>query len=149
MLLKNWFELSNAFPNWGEDAAEVNKVNKSPDCQRLLTAALGCFSCRVAAKAWEPTQQMPTGLKHALSEAPEQEVISFHSGDLPLGRKKKELPCEFLDTFAPPEVTSSLFYPSLSEPWEKHIKVICPAKSIWPWVKMPAEKRARKASDFS
>lgn len=90
---------------------------------------------------------MPTALQPAVSEATDK-VISSHSGDLPLSRKwKGELPHTFLDTFTPLEVTSSLFYFSIFEPWVKHIKVTCPAKSLC-WVKMPAEKRKRKASGF-
>lgn len=42
MLLKNQFEPSNAFPNWGECA----KVNKSLECQPVLTGAALRFTCK-------------------------------------------------------------------------------------------------------
>lgn len=100
---------------------------------------------------------MLMGLKHALSEAPEQVVISSHCGGLPLGkkRKKKEKKSYFVNSWTPllPLKLQVLCFslPFLS-PGKSISKWFAPPKvcasSVWRWAKMPAEKRARKASDF-
>lgn len=76
----------------------------------MLTEAALSFTCVKQPNPSEPAQEAPWGAKLAVSEATNK-VISFEGHSLPLCQKRKEdeLPHKLLATFAPPEVTSSLF----------------------------------------
>lgn len=103
--------MSNTFPFLKKKAPTKTQPWSVSLCWQKLPSALPVQN---RSSPCEPAQKMPSGTKPAVSETTNK-VISFHWHSLPLCQKRKEdeLPHQLLATFAPPEVTSSLFIFSL------------------------------------
>lgn len=104
--------MNNTFPESRKKGSfsrtEKNRSSECHPCCQKLPSALP-EKKKVSKSSWA-IPEMPMGTKPAVSETTNK-VIAFHWHSLPLCQKCKEddLPHKLLATFAPPEVTSSLF----------------------------------------